>query len=197
MMHRLISRYRWHTFGVRCSSTSARPKTHQGSDQTRLNPLNIQMLSRNLQEQIFRGQKQEYAEDEIERSIKHLERHKLWGKDADLLPDVELKLPHMYGDDIDGHFRTLAQKQSLPYLDAASQLQGTRLPDMPNEWAWEVGWTRYGEDGERNRVDFPRENALVFDVEVCMEEGHFPTLAVAVSPNAWWVDGNSTSRTCS
>nr|XP_055048517.1 DNA polymerase subunit gamma-1 [Misgurnus anguillicaudatus] len=186
MMRRLISRYRWHTFGVRCSSTSVRPKTHQGSDQTRLNPLNIQMLSRNLQEQIFRGQKQEYTEEDIERSIKHLEQHKLWGKDAELLPDVELKLPHMYGDDIDGHFRTLAQKQSLPYLDAASQLQGARLPDMPKEWAWELGWTRYGEDGERNRVDFPRENALVFDVEVCMEEGHFPTLAVAVSPDAWY-----------
>lgn len=184
-MHRLISRYRWQPLGVRCSSTSVIPKSHQGSDQTRLNPLNIQMLSRNLQEQIFRGRTQDYAEDDIERSIRHLKQHRLWGKETDLLPDVELKLPHMYGDDIDGHFRTLAQKQSLPYLDAASQLQGARLPDMPMEWAWEVGWTRYGEDGKSIRVDFPDEKALVFDVEVCMEEGQCPTLAVAVSPTAW------------
>ncbi|KAA0724592.1 DNA polymerase subunit gamma-1 [Triplophysa tibetana] len=182
MIHRMISRYRWPTLGLRCSSTSVKPKSHQ----TRLNPLNIQMLSRNLQEQIFRGQTQEYAEEDIEVSIIHLEKHQLWGKETDLLPDVELKLPHMYGDDIDGHFRTLAQTQSLPYLDAASQLQGAGLPEMPTEWTWEVGWTRYGVDGKSNRVDFPDEKALVFDVEVCMEEGHCPTLAVAVSPTAWY-----------
>lgn len=57
---------------------------------------------------------------------------------------------------------------------------------MPKEWAWEVGWTRYGPGGERQSVNFPDEKAIVFDVEVCMEEGHCPTLAVAVSPNAWY-----------
>ncbi|XP_051546033.1 DNA polymerase subunit gamma-1 [Myxocyprinus asiaticus] len=191
MLSRLRSRHCWQTFkqaglGVRWCSASVKPKSQQGSDQTCLNPLNIQMLSRNLQEQIFRGQTQEYTEEDIERSIRHLEQHKLWGKEAALLPDVELKLPHMYGNDIDGHFRILAQKQSLPYLEAASQLQGAQLPRMPKEWAWEVGWTRYGADGERRRVDFPDENAIVFDVEVCMAEGHCPTLAVAVSPTAWY-----------
>lgn len=191
MMLRLISCHRWRTIvqtGVwlRCCSTSVKPKSQKGSDQTRLNPLNIQMLSRNLQEQIFRGQIQEYTDEDVERSIRHLEQHKLWGKETDLLPDVELKLPEMYGNDIDEHFRLLAQKQSLPYLDAASQLQGARLPRMPKEWAWEVGWTRYGAGGECHRVNFPDENAIVFDVEVCMAEGHCPTLAVAVSPTAWW-----------
>ncbi|XP_016384061.1 DNA polymerase subunit gamma-1 [Sinocyclocheilus rhinocerous] len=135
-MLRLISCHRWQTFirtgvWVRWCSTSVKPKSQQGSDRTRLNPLNIQMLSRNLQEQIFRGQTQEYT-------------------------------------------------------DAASQLQRARLPRMPKEWAWEVGWTRYGPGGERQSVNFPDEKAIVFDVEVCMEEGHCPTLAVAVSPNAWY-----------
>lgn len=190
MMLRLISCHRWQTFirtgvWVRWCSTSVKPKSQQGSDQTRLNPLHIQMLSRNLQEQIFRGQMQEYTDEDVERSIRHLQQHKLWGKEADLLPDVELKLPQMYGKDIDEHFRLLAQKQSLPYLDAASQLQRARLPMMPKEWAWGVGWTRYGPGGERQSVNFPEERAIVFDVEVCMEEGHCPTLAVAVSPKAW------------
>lgn len=162
-----------------------KPKPQRGSDQTRLNPLNIQMLSRNLQEQIFQGQIQEYTDEDVERSIRHLQQHKLWGKETDLLPDVELKLPGMYGSDIDEHFRLLAQKQSLPYLDAASQLQGAQLPGMPKEWVWEVGWTRYGAGGECHSVNFPDEKALVFDVEVCMAEGHCPTLAVAVSPTAW------------
>ncbi|NWR69725.1 DPOG1 polymerase, partial [Centropus unirufus] len=35
-------------------------------------------------------------------------------------------------------------------------------------------------------VDFPEERALVFDVEVCVADGHCPTLAVAVSPHAWY-----------
>uniref|UniRef100_A0A452TLM4 DNA polymerase subunit gamma-1 n=1 Tax=Ursus maritimus TaxID=29073 RepID=A0A452TLM4_URSMA len=30
------------------------------------------------------------------------------------------------------------------------------------------------------------ERALVFDVEVCLAEGTCPTLAVAISPSAWW-----------
>ncbi|KAL0968447.1 hypothetical protein UPYG_G00266960 [Umbra pygmaea] len=154
--------------------------------ETRLNPLNIQMLSHNLQEQIFRSIKQEYDEDKVNQSIQHLQRHQLWGKETSLLPDVELKLPHMYGEDIDGHFRLLAQKQSLPYLEAAIQLQQVLLIPMPQKWVWDVGWTRYGSTGEARRVDFPDEAGLVFDVEVCMAEGHCPTLAVAVSPTAWY-----------
>uniref|UniRef100_A0A4W4H837 DNA polymerase subunit gamma-1 n=1 Tax=Electrophorus electricus TaxID=8005 RepID=A0A4W4H837_ELEEL len=156
------------------------------SSQLRMNPLNIQMLSRNLQEQIFRCSAQEYSAESIEKSIRHLKKHHLWGKEAVLLPDVELKLPQMYGKDIDDHFRIIAQKQSMPYLLAACHLQKAELPQMPQKWAWEVGWTRYGLDGEPRKVDFPDENALVFDVEVCMAEGHCPTLAVAVSPNAWY-----------
>ncbi|KAM6961340.1 DNA polymerase subunit gamma-1 [Aplochiton taeniatus] len=179
------------TFSVPCIwhstySTEPHPIQGQGSLDTRLNPLNIQMLSRKLQEQIFRGQEPQYKEEEVERSIKHLRKHQLWGKESSLLPDVDLKLPHMYGEDIDGHFRLLAQKQSLPYLEGASQLQQMQLPPMPQEWVREAGWTRYGPGGEHSRVDFPDEQALVFDVEVCMMEGQCPTLAVALSPSAWY-----------
>ena len=150
-----------------------------------MNPLNIQMLSKNLHDQIFRGQEPEYREEEVERSIRHLQKHQLWGKDISLLPEVELKLPQMYGNNIDEHFRILAQKQSLPYLEAASKLQLAEIPAMPQEWSWEVGWTRYGPDGESQKVDFPEETALVFDVEVCMAEGRCPTMAVAMSPTNW------------
>ncbi|XP_047451679.1 DNA polymerase subunit gamma-1 [Mugil cephalus] len=170
------------------SFCSAKPHSLQGEDstETRLNPLNIQMLSRNLHEQIFRGQEPEYREEDVERSMRHLQKHELWGKETSLLPDVELKLPKMYGKNIDEHFRILAQKQSLPYLEAATKLQRAELPRMPQEWSWEVGWTRYGPDGETQKVDFPEESALVFDVEVCMTEGQCPTMAVAVSPTNWY-----------
>lgn len=166
---------------------STNPQSSPGEDstETRLSPLNIQMLSRNLHKQIFRGLKPKYGEDEVQRSIKHLQKHQLWGKETPLLPDVELKLPRMYGTNIDEHFRILAQTQSLPYLEAANKLQLAAIPPMPQEWNWEVGWTCYGPSGKGHKVDFPEESVLVFDVEVCMMEGQCPTLAVAVSPTNW------------
>nr|XP_015107682.1 DNA polymerase subunit gamma-1 [Vicugna pacos] len=40
--------------------------------------------------------------------------------------------------------------------------------------------------GEAEPVAIPEERALVFDVEVCLAEGTCPTLAVAISPSAWY-----------
>uniref|UniRef100_A0A4W5KQM5 DNA polymerase subunit gamma-1 n=1 Tax=Hucho hucho TaxID=62062 RepID=A0A4W5KQM5_9TELE len=62
------------------SYSTQQPHSLQGShsSETRLNPLNIQILSQNLQEQIFRGGEQEY--EKVKRSIRHLQRHQLWGK---------------------------------------------------------------------------------------------------------------------
>ncbi|NWI71039.1 DPOG1 polymerase, partial [Todus mexicanus] len=154
--------------------------------QRRMNPLNIQMLSKTLHEQIFRGAQVQYSTAEIERSVKHLQHHDLWGKETSTLPDVDLRLPRMYGDNIDEHFRLLAQKQSLPYLEAANELLRCELPPVPAQWAWQLGWTRYGPDGRAEAVDFPKERAVVLDVEVCVADGHCPTLAVAVSPHAWY-----------
>ncbi|NXP70989.1 DPOG1 polymerase, partial [Ramphastos sulfuratus] len=154
--------------------------------QRRMNPLNIQMLSKTLHEQIFRGARVHYSAAEIQKSMKHLQQHDLWGKETSTLPDVDLQLPHMYGDNIDEHFRLLAQKQSLPYLEAANELLQCELPSMPTQWAWQLGWTCYGPDGQAEAVDFPAERAMVFDVEVCVADGHCPTLAVAVSPRAWY-----------
>ncbi|XP_062998741.1 DNA polymerase subunit gamma-1 isoform X2 [Elgaria multicarinata webbii] len=160
--------------------------TGTASKQPRMNPLGIQMLSKGLHEQIFRGAQVEYSDEDIKKSVEHLQKHDLWGKETSTIPDVELELPQMYGANIDEHFRILAQKQSFPYLEAAKGLLQCEIPPMPPEWAWEAGWTQYGPSGEKKAVDFPDERALVFDIEVCMEEGHCPTLAVAVSPSAWY-----------
>ncbi|XP_028814792.1 DNA polymerase subunit gamma-1 [Denticeps clupeoides] len=191
-MLRVLRRRPWrssdpsHRRRGRCSPAAPRPEKPQGGAQARFNPLNIQMLSASLHEQIFRGTRPTYRREDVQRSVGHLEQHQLWGREAALVPDVELELPHMYGEDIDEHFRVLAQKQSLPYLEAASSLHRAALPAMPEHWAREEGWTRYAPNGESSRVDFPEENALVFDVEVCVAEGPCPTLAVAVSPAAWY-----------
>ncbi|KAM6119206.1 LOW QUALITY PROTEIN: DNA polymerase subunit gamma-1 [Pterocles gutturalis] len=176
----------------RCASSSSAshplpesPTPEPTNSQRRMNPLNIQMLSRTLHEQIFRGAQVHYSASEIQRSVEHLQRHDLWGKETSTLPDVDLQLPRMYGDNIDEHFRLLAQKQSLPYLEAANELLRCELP-LPPQWAWQLGWTRYGPDGQVEAVDFPKERAVVLDVEVCVADGHCPTLAMAVSPHAWY-----------
>ncbi|XP_036245487.1 DNA polymerase subunit gamma-1 [Molothrus ater] len=177
----------------RCPSSSSasrplpeEPGQEPSTGQRRMNPLNIQMLSRSLHEQIFRGARVRYSAEEVQRSVQHLQQHGLWGKETSTLPDVELRLPRMYGRDIDEHFRLLAQKQSLPYLEAAEELLRCQLPPLPERWAWRLGWTRYGPQGQAEPVEFPEERALVLDVEVCVAEGHCPTLAVAVSPHAWY-----------
>jgi hypothetical protein len=36
-------------------------------------------------------------------------------------------------------------------------------------------------------VDYPEEKVLVFDVETLVCEGNFAVLAVALSPNHWFV----------
>ncbi|KAM4826428.1 DNA polymerase subunit gamma-1 [Thomomys bottae] len=162
------------------------PPPAPGPGQARRSPLHIQMLSRGLREQIF-GPGEEPADPEaVRRGVEHLRRHGLWGQPAAALPDVELRLPPLYGADLDQHFRRLAQKQSLPYLEAASALLRARPPPRPSRWAWAQGWTRYGPGGEAEPVAIPEERALVFDVEVCLAEGTCPTLAVATSPSAWY-----------
>ncbi|KAM5293323.1 DNA polymerase subunit gamma-1 [Ctenodactylus gundi] len=157
------------------------------SGQLRYNPLHIQMLSRGLHEQIFGPGGPVPDEAAVRRSVEHLRKHGLWGQpSATPLPDVELRLPPLYGGSLDQHFRLLAQKQSLPYLEAANSLLQAQLPPQPQSWAWAEGWTRYGPEGEAEPVAIPEERALVFDVEVCLAEGTCPTLAVAISPSAWY-----------
>lgn len=165
---------------------SPQPVPSSVGGQLRHNPLHIQMLSRGLHEQIFGPGGERPDEAAVRRSVEHLQKHGLWGQPAPPLPDVELRLPPLLGGSLDQHFRILAQKQSLPYLEAANSLLQAQLPPRPPSWAWAEGWTRYGPAGEAEPVAIPEERALVFDVEVCLAEGTCPTLAVAISPSAWY-----------
>lgn len=51
----------------------------------------------------------------------------------------------------------------------------------------EEGWTAYDpKSGIGICVEFPDENLLFFDVEVCVMESQLPTLAVALSSTKWY-----------
>lgn len=158
------------------------------SDGERVNDLGIQMLSKSLYQQIFRcNSRKEPSPAVISRSIEHLKELGLWGKKGSTLPDVSFTLPSMHGEDIDQHFQTIAKSQSQPYLNLAKTLAAARLQSMPVKWSSRPGWTRYDPDSDlAEQVEFPQDEALVLDVEVCVSESQRPILAVAVSPKAWY-----------
>ena len=109
--------------------------------------------------------------------------------------DIVMDIPELEGRNIDQHFRKLGTNYSLTYSTMAQSLieDGHTVVDcMPKEWSYEPGWTRYeprqGGYFITEQVSFPREDALVFDVETCLNDPveHAPTLAVAVSSKAWY-----------
>ena len=55
------------------------------------------------------------------------------------------------------------------------------------KWSQRAGWTKYDPlTGKATAVKYPEEDILVFDVEMLVSEGHFPTMATAVSPTNWY-----------
>ncbi|KAL0089800.1 DNA polymerase family A-domain-containing protein [Phycomyces blakesleeanus] len=80
---------------------------------------------------------------------------------------------------------TVRNPRSGTTLDKAKQLANEIFPPKPTKWSRTSGWTRYS-NGNATQVPWPTEDKLVFDVEVLMSEGHYPTLAVAASAEAWY-----------
>lgn len=157
------------------------------SRQERFGPNGIQMLSKYLHKQIFgKTTGQQWDATCVERSCKELERHGLKNKDVPLLEDVKLDLPSLHGDNVDDHFRWIADEQLKPYLRLIKNMLTAELPPIPTQWAMTKGWTRYERDGRCTQLTHPVEECLVLDVEVCVREGPAPVLAVAVSPTHWY-----------
>lgn len=157
------------------------------SEEERFGPNGIQMLSKHLYKQIFgKTAGQQWNTACIERSCKELEHHGLEGKKVPLLEDVKLDLPSLHGDNIDDHFRWIANQQLEPYMKLINEMIAVKLPPTPTQWSMMEGWTCYEHDGSCTHLAYPSEECLVLDVEVCVQEGPAPTLAVAVSPTHWY-----------
>jgi len=179
--------------------SALRGTTLKGS--ARINPFGIQMLSPNLRQQVF-GKSAEpvIAESAYRTAVSLFEKHGLDISKSTLIPDVELKIPPLEGEDVLEHFRAIGDKQCGPYLTLIQNLCH-ELPPKPKTWLMRKGWTRYGCSSSPKSVPYPAEDALVFDIEVCKSVGEVPTLAVAVSPSAWYawvsptlISGGSQSR---
>lgn len=156
-------------------------------DNVRVNEVNMQMLPEALHHQLFKKDDKEerLSEKEVNDIKKNLTNYGIKVADATRLPDVNLKLPPLEGKDIEEHFYNIGKAQTEPYLKIINDVMKD-IPEMPSKWLFKEGWTRYTADGAAESVDYPLEDGVIFDVEVCMEQGPLPTLATAVSTKAWY-----------
>uniref|UniRef100_A0A182QTQ9 DNA polymerase subunit gamma-1 n=1 Tax=Anopheles farauti TaxID=69004 RepID=A0A182QTQ9_9DIPT len=154
---------------------------------TRMNEMNIQMLSGSLYAQIFgRSRHKPPVGVSVPSLRQDLERHGIDASKPVLLPDVDLKLPPLRGANIEEHFQTIAREQSEPYRLAVEGLPEV-IPPVPPVWSRKAGWTRYDPvTGEATPIDYPPDVALVFDVEVCVRVSPLPVLATATGTDGCW-----------
>uniref|UniRef100_A0A914EJ92 Mitochondrial DNA polymerase catalytic subunit n=1 Tax=Acrobeloides nanus TaxID=290746 RepID=A0A914EJ92_9BILA len=133
-----------------------------------------------------------FAAKPIEMVSEKLHRH-LFPSDVPSISakdeSIQLELPRLRKEtDLMGHFDAIGSEQFKGYeelLLSGSEIKS--LPPFPNEWTLSTGWTKYDPElGVGTPVEFPDEDLLFFDVEVCVLDGQLPTMAIALSPTAWY-----------
>ncbi len=174
-----------------------KPKEDDGIQ--RVNELDIQMLSKPLYEQVFKGKvgEKSYNDTHIMTSKEHLRKHNLLkgGNESGRVADVDVKLPPLYKNDLAKHFNIIAQVQGQAYLDLAFDLCKSETPPMPLTWSKRPGWTKYDvKTGVAVKVECPMADVLVFDVETCVTDKQRPIMAVALGTSCWysWASGQVT-----
>ncbi|KAF5308309.1 hypothetical protein FQR65_LT06302 [Abscondita terminalis] len=152
----------------------------------RVNDLNIQMLSRTIYDQVFKGiNDNKLCPNRLEDCQKELLKHGMVKSSVEYMPDVDFKIPKLNGNNIIEHFYNIGEAQAKPYRDLVLTLLKS-VPEVPKVWVMQLGWTRYAPNCEPEQVTCPLEDCIVFDVEVCVQVGKMPILATAVSNVAWY-----------
>lgn len=133
----------------------------------RYNEIGIQMLSSNIYNQVFieKNINKHVSFDVIENCKKDLIKHHMVNKQEHIIKNVEFKIPPLQGNNIEEHFKIIGEEQAKPYRDLINQLL-VGIPQPPANWLMQEGWTRYEVGFEPQKVDYPLEEVLVFDVEV-------------------------------
>lgn len=162
-------------------------KKSSNNTEHRENQVKIQMLSRNLYQQVFGEVEPEPLENHLllEKSLSDLRKHGIKLGDSPKLEDISMKLPKLKGNNIEEHFQYIAKEQSEPYRVLIESLITTEFPQPPVKWSLKPGWVVYN-GSKVESIEFPPEDALVFDVETCVTFGPEPIIATAVGRNAWY-----------
>ncbi|KRY12772.1 DNA polymerase subunit gamma-1 [Trichinella patagoniensis] len=100
---------------------------------------------------------------------------------------VAEKFPPLEGSNLDEHFKIIAHRYGDTYKKLLDKFSKFPLPPINQTWVFRSGWTKYSFQGDHPiAVDYPDDNALILDVEVCVNAGNHPTIAVALSDTAWY-----------
>ncbi|KAJ1887121.1 DNA-directed DNA polymerase gamma mip1, partial [Kickxella alabastrina] len=117
----------------------------------------------------------------------------IYGKESEPVDNSDFDLPELQGETIEEHFMNIGEAVAKPYLGLASEfarVKDKQMPRLPenSEWVMQAGWTKYSADGSRTRVAAPdaKDQTLVFDVEVVVQDSPFPVMAAAASVSAWY-----------
>lgn len=182
--------------GVQYTKVVIRPtfRRYQSSfkEEPRINPVGIQQLSKSLYKQLFPGknlnkQPSQEEKDLIELSKQYLSNHELLGKKTNISEPISFELPELQGKDLDEHFKRIALFSSKKYLESAQRFADIRaIPKKPQEFLFESGWIKYPSNGKPEKVNYPDEKAIVFDVETLYKVSNYPVMATAVSQDAWY-----------
>ena len=145
-------------------------------------------IDEELRSFIFGKKIQKPDENSVKEANEHLIKHNLNEKKVDFLKEIEnIELPNLIGKHINRHFTSIANKQNKGYFKSICQLALHDLPQMPKEFSYTAGWTKYEKDtGKQTKVEYPHDKVLVFDVETLVLEENRPIIAVAVSTDAWY-----------
>ena len=110
--------------------------------------------------------------------------------------DGPLPLPSLCGDNLHDHFETIAAQQVGRYKKLGDEFAKCKLPPLPpvSEFRFESGWVRYEWVENKDagawyieHVDFPQEEAFVFDTETYVHGGAFPIIGTAMSEKAVYI----------
>lgn len=133
----------------------------------RFNQIGVQMLPRKIYDHVFPGRinTECKSKDILAQCKKELLKHNMTSNKESVIKEPEFQLPPLRGENIEEHFRIIGEEQAKPYQKLVQQLL-KGIPQMPEQWLMQEGWTRYEKGKEPHKVDFPMEEIMVFDIEV-------------------------------
>lgn len=160
------------------------------------NEVGVQLLSRQLHEQIFRNVSfPPPHKSYVQIAREHLAMHGLDPSQGSVLPNIGFTLPPLRGRNLDEHFHNIGAAASEPWMSLAKDFASTELPPRPEHWNLQSGWTKYvyAADGSSYCMavhhpehDGQPEDMLTFDVETLPAESPYAIMACAASKNAWY-----------
>lgn len=156
-----------------------------------VNVFGIQHVHKDMRDAVFGGPENDRKPDprKIHLAKNHLDHHGLLGKKTNIQDPIKFPLPKLEGKTLDEHFYRLGTDVAEPYRTMAFDFIQNSLPPKPTMDEWDIntsGWVRYEQGKSPQKVDYPLEDKLVFDVEVLYKISDYPVIATAASPNAWY-----------